>query len=77
MTQSEAQRLLEAMYPEHRERAPGAARLLRRWVDGEPVGRLVAEACRASAPTEPPPSGDDDRMPDTQPTGAWGRPGQP
>lgn len=51
-------RLLEGLYPEPhlRTRAPRAANYLFRLVgNGEPIGRLLAELVRASAPTIPPP----------------------
>jgi hypothetical protein len=77
MTHDEARRLLECVYPEQRDRAPFAATLLRRLVDGEPIGRLLSEAVRHSAP--PAPNSADatpvaDKLPDTLPTGRPARP---
>lgn len=79
MHYDEACRLLMALYPEHRERAALGARLLRRLVDGEPIGRLLAEVDPVSAPTEPPGpfAPDDEPMPETLPAGPAGRPGRP
>ncbi len=61
-------RLLEVHYAEHRARAPRAAHAIFRLVEGEPIGRLVAEAIRSSAPTLPPPA-DDTPVPSTKPLG--------
>ncbi len=52
------ERLVEALYaePHLRARAPKAASYIFRLVgNGEPIGRLLQEVVRASAPTIPPP----------------------
>ncbi|HEU4409424.1 MAG TPA: hypothetical protein VFS43_29470 [Polyangiaceae bacterium] len=66
----ELERLLAALYPELRERAGKAATYVFRLVGhGEPVGRLLAELVRASAPTLPPGPADETPVPPTVPTG--------
>ncbi len=73
------EKLVTALYPEPelRARAPRAATYLFRLVgDCEPVGRLVAEVVRQSAPTLPPPAADLSPIPATLPTGPGGTPGR-
>ncbi len=71
---SDLRKLCAALHPEARERTDKDASYIFRLIDGEPVGRLVAELVRASAPTMPPPrEAETSPIPDTLPLGP--RPG--
>lgn len=52
---NDIERLLTALYPDARARAPRAATMVFRLLNGEPISRLCAEVVRASSPTIPPP----------------------
>jgi hypothetical protein len=72
VTHDEIRRVLEVVYPEQRDRAPFAATMLRRLIDGVPIGRLLAEAVRTDTP--PALAADETALPETLRTGRLGRP---